>query len=118
MSNNPTIVGDNTVLWGTSGVSDYTGYVTSARKVKNSKKEEIPDINGFTIAAVLYDHKTALEFEMTISTAAPDSERGDLITICGVENCMIDEIEEMWAKDKVRMYRITATKYEGMDFGD
>lgn len=111
-----TIKGDNTILWGAGGV--YTasgcGFVTSGSKELTGEKIEIKDKDGFTVAVVWFDDKKNLVFEAIISTAAPELERGDAATICGVAYALIDTVTEIWANNDARKYRVTATNYTGI----
>jgi hypothetical protein len=113
MPGTPTIKGDNTVLFGSAGAY-ATGIITSASKRTGSEVLEVKDNNGFTVAAIYFDHKNECQFEMIVQTAAPTLAIADQVTICGVANCLVKDIEQMWANTDVRKYRVTATKYEGM----
>lgn len=116
MPNNPTIKGDNTVLWGTTGVYSGTGvgYVKSGRKRAYAEKLEVQDGDGFTVAVLYFDHKHDLEFEMVVKTAAPAIAIGDGLTICAIAFALVDEVEEMWADKDVRKLRVKATKYQAI----
>lgn len=114
---NPVIRGDNTILWGAGGVFSGTGagIIQTGRKRKNCEKVEIKDVNGFTVAVVYFDNKTELEFEMYVKTAAPAINEGDGLTICGVAYALVDEVEEMWANNDGRKYRVRATNYVAIE---
>lgn len=113
---NPVIRGDNTVLWGTSGVysGSGAGFITTGRKRATAEKLEIKDNNGFTVATIYFDNKTECEFEMIVKTAAPTLAIGDGLTICGVAYALVDDFEEMWAQADVRKLRVKATNYVGI----
>jgi DNA/RNA endonuclease YhcR with UshA esterase domain len=113
MPGTPTLKGDNTVLFGSTG-GYATGIITSATKRSGSEKLEIKDNNGYTVTVVYFDHKKQCEFEMIVQTAAPTLTQGDAVTIGGVANCLVDDTEEMWSNTDVRKFRVRATKYEGM----
>ncbi len=113
---NPTIKGDNTILWGAGGV--YTasgcGHVTTGSKELTGEKVEIKDKDGATVAVIFFDAKHNVSFEAIVSTAAPALARGDFATICGAASCLIDTVTELWANNEARKYRVTATKYESI----
>jgi len=113
---NPTIKGDNTILWGAGGVYAATGagFVTRGSKELTGEKTEIKDKDGFTVAVVYFDEKKNVQFEAIVSTAAPALARGDAATICGVANCLIDRVEELWENQDARKYRVYATNYTAL----
>ena len=110
---NPVIRGDNTILWGASGVFSGTGagIVTSGNKKIVGEKTEIKDVNGFTVAVVYFDDKKNVSFEMYVKTAAPTLARGDGVTICGVAYALVDDFEEVWANTDARKLIVNATQY-------
>jgi hypothetical protein len=113
---NPVIKGDSTILWGADGV--YTasgcGFVTTGSKELTGEKVEIKDKNGFTVSVIFFDDKKNVSFEAVIATAAPALVRGDAATICGIAYCLIDGVEELWANNDARKYRVRATNYIGI----
>lgn len=117
MPNNPTIRGDNSVLWGAGGVYDGTGvgYVTTGRHRAYSEKVEIQDENGYTVAVVYFDEKNDVEFEMVIKTSAPAIAVGDGVTICGIAYALVDEVEKMWEQRGVQKFRVKATNYVAIE---
>lgn len=115
MPNSPTIVGDNTVLWGTSGVYSGTGIVVSGSKALGSEKLEVADEDGFTVAVIYFNHKHQCDFEMIVKTAAPALDIGDFITLCAVVDCVVENVTEVWTQKDNRRLRVTAIKYEAID---
>lgn len=113
MPEEPIIVGDQSVVWGTEGVYSE-GYVVSANNRRTGEKLEIQDNNGFTVAVIYFDHKNECQFEIMVKTAAPALERGDAITIGGVANCLVDDTDKVWGNREVQRLRVTATKYDGV----
>lgn len=115
MPNNPTIKGDNSVLWGAAGY--YTtsyGLIQSGNKKLEGEMLEVKDENGFTVAMIYFDDKMKFSFEMNVKTAAPALARGDQITVAGVVNAIVEGTEELWENKNVRRFRVEATKYTGM----
>ena len=109
----PTIKGDNTVLWGAGGVysGSGVGYVLKGSKKATGEKVEVKDKDGFTVAVIYFDDKKNVSFEMIVKTAAPEINRGDGLTICGVAYCLCDDIEELWDNGNVRRVVVNATNY-------
>lgn len=112
--NNPTIVGDNTVIWGTGGIYSGTGIITDAEVGDSSDKMEIQDENGFTVAVIYFNQKNECQFNMIVKTSMPTLEIGDLISIGGVANCQVENIRRMWKQNDVAKYAITAVRYSGL----
>ncbi|WP_043585368.1 hypothetical protein [Geminisphaera colitermitum] len=114
MPNNPTIKGDNTVLWGTGG---YYGsaIITTGNRKRSADKAEIRDNNGYVVAVIYYNQNRQASFEMIVQTAAPTLEPGTVITL-GADNLkfMVDDVDEKWAQIDVRKYSINATAYDGI----
>jgi hypothetical protein len=112
-TNNPTIKGDSSLLWGANGVYAGTGsgIVQSGSDELTGEKAEVQDELGQTVAAIFFDDKHNVEFEAIIKTAAPTLARGDGATICGVAFCLIDTVTKLWENKGVQKYRIKATKY-------
>jgi len=112
-TNNPTIVGDNSVLWGANGVFNGTGsgIVTSGSDELTGEKVEVQDELGQTVAVIYYDDKNNLEFEAIIKTSAPELARGDGLTICGHEFALVDTVTLLWGNKENQKYRVKATKY-------
>lgn len=115
MPNNPVIKGDNTVIWGASGLyTTANGIITGGNKKLEGELLEVKDENGFTVATIYFDDKNKFSFEMIVKTAAPTLARGDAITVAGVTGALVDDTEEIWAQADVRKFRVNATKYTGM----
>lgn len=112
----PAIKGDSTILWGADGVftASGCGFVTTGSSELTGEKVEIKDKLGFTVAVVYFDDKKNMSFEAVISTAAPTLARGDAATICGIAYTLIDSVEELWANNDARKYRVRATNYTGI----
>lgn len=110
---NPTIKGDSTILWGADGVYAGTnvGFVTTGSKELTGEKVEVKDKNGFTVSVIYFDDKHNVQFEAIIQTQAPALARGDGATICGLAYCLIDSVDQLWANNDARKYRIRATNY-------
>lgn len=113
MSNIATIVGDNTVLFGTEGYYSGSGVITSGNKKLEGDKLDLKDENGFTFATIYFDDKNQFSFEMIVKTAAPELARGDLITVAGVANAEVQDTEEIWGNTAERKFRVNATRYLG-----
>jgi hypothetical protein len=107
------IKGDNTILWGATGVYSGTGagYVTSGSDQLTGEKLEVKDKDGFTVAVVFFDDKHNVQFEAVIKAAAPALARGDAATVCGIAYCLIDEVEILWENAQARKYRVKGTNY-------
>jgi hypothetical protein len=115
MPNNPTIKGDNTVIWGASGLyTTANGIITGGNKKAESEQLAVKDENGFTVAVIFFDQKNKFSFEMIVKTSAPALAVGDPITVAGVVNALVDDTEEIWAQADTRKFRVNATKYSGM----
>lgn len=113
MPNNPTIKGDNTVIWGTGG--NYAGgIITSCSKDNTTEKLEVLDNNGYTVAVIYFNQKGECEFEMIVQTSAPTLAHGDQITICGAVNALVENTKQVWAQRDVCKFQVKATKYTGM----
>jgi len=86
MPGSPTIKGDNTVQFGSSGVY-ASGIIVSGSKKNGSESITVQDNNGYTVAQ---------------------------ITIAGVANCLVQDSEQMWNQKEVRKFRVRAKKWSGM----
>ena len=113
-SNNALIKGDTTVLWGTGGGTTVTGIIVSVRNTHTGEMVEIPDNNGFTVAAVFFNNKDEGEVEIIVQTSDPALERGDNVTILGASGYLVTEVEKMWEQKNVRKFRFKATKFSGL----
>lgn len=116
MPEEPIIVGDTSVVWGTDGVYSE-GYIVSASDRRTGEKLEIQDNNGFTAAVIYFDHKNECQFEMVVKASAPDLKRGDAISIGGVADCLVDDTEKVWGNREVQRFRVNATKYDSITVG-
>jgi hypothetical protein len=116
MPNNPTIKGDNTVLFGSAGFYSGSGILVSGNKKLSGDKLEVKDQTGYVVATIYFNDKNEFSFEMIVKTAAPTLDRGDEITLASLV-ALVDDVEEMWKQDDVRRLRVTATRYLGMTLG-
>lgn len=114
MSNNALIKGDTTVLWGTSGGTTVNGIIVSVRDMLTGEMVEVPDENGFTVAAIFFNDKNEGECEIIVQTAYPSLARGDSVTIMGVADYLVTEVEKVWEQKNTRKLRFKATKFSGM----
>jgi hypothetical protein len=57
MPNNPIIVGDNTVLWGSASGTTVEGIIVRARNMLTGEMVEVSDENGFTVANVYFNDR-------------------------------------------------------------
>ena len=114
LGNNAVIKGDTTVLWGTAGGTTITGIIVSVRDTLTGEMVEVPDNNGYSVAAVFFNDKNEGEVEIVVQTSAPTLKRGDNTTIMGVSGYLVTEVEKMWEQKNVRKYRFKATKFSGM----
>ncbi len=115
--NNPTVVGDNTVLWGTGGLYEGTGIITDAEVGDSSDKLEVQDEDGFTVTVIYFNQKKECQFNMVVKTSMPELEIGDVITLAGVANCQVESIRRMWKQNDVAKYAVTAVRYTGLTVG-
>ena len=116
-SNNPVITGDNTVLFGTNGYYSGSGVVVSGNKKLEGDRLDLRDENGFVFTSIYFDDKNQFSFEMIVKTAAPELERGDLITVAGVANAEVQDTELIYEQTRERRYRVNATRFLGKDVG-
>lgn len=117
MPGSPTIVGDNTVLWGSGGVYG-SGIITRGNKQTTGEKVLVKDNNGFTVTAIYFDDQHRCSFEMIVQTEAPDFERGDLITVCGVAKCIVEDFNLLFEQAGVRKFTCDAVRYLGMTISE
>lgn len=114
MANTPTIKGNNKVLWGTNGLYGE-GVITESGSTRlTGDKVEIEDNDGSAVAVIYFNDKHECSFTMVIQTAAPELARGDAITIGGVTDALVDDVETVWERRDVRKLRVNATKYSGI----
>jgi hypothetical protein len=111
--NNATLVGDQTVLFGTVGYYSGSGIVISGNQTHEADKLEIQDENGYVICTIYFNEKKQFSFEMLIKTAAPTLEPGDLITLAGVAQAEVQKIDIIWTRGAERKVRIEAIRYLG-----
>ena len=112
--NNPVVIGNNTVIWGTSGIYSGTGIITDAEKGYSADKIEILDENGFVVTVIYFNQKNECSFNMIVKTSLPTLAIGDAITIASTTNCHVDDIRLMWKQNDVAKYAVKATKYTGL----
>ena len=104
------IKGNNTIIWGAGSVSTM-GKIQSGSKKLGGDKVELLDENGEVFSAVYFNDKNECEFEAIFLAAVILPARGDAITIAGVVNALVDDLEEKWSNNNAKMFIIRATKY-------
>lgn len=104
------IKGNNTITWG-AGDGASVGKVQSASNKLGGDKVELLDENGETFSVIYFNDKNECEFEAITLAAVTPPVRGDAITIGGVANCLVDEVELKWANKTAKMIVVRATKY-------
>lgn len=104
------IKGNNTITWGAGSVSTM-GKIQSGTKKLGGDKVELLDENGEVFCVVYFNDKNECEFEAIFLSSVVLPARGDQITIAGVVNALVDDIEEKWANNNAKMFTIRATKY-------
>ena len=104
------IKGNQSLEWGTAE-GGGTGFVQSAKAKLGGEKLELKDEAGETVAVVYFDEKNECEFEALAQSGVTLPGRGDTISIGGVSNCLVDEVEEMWDNKNVKKFSVRATKY-------
>lgn len=114
MANTPVIKGNNTVLWGTGGLYGTGEIVESGSTRLTGDKLEIEDNDGFVVTAIFFNDKHECSFSMVVKTTVPTLKRGDAITIGGVADALVDDMETVWERRDVRKVRVNATKYSGL----
>lgn len=113
-NNNAVIKGEGTVLWGTAEGSGVAGIIVSVRDTLTGEMVEVPDENGFTVAAIFFNDKNEGEVELIVKASYPALKRGDDVTIMGVSGYLCQEVERMWEQKGVRKLRVKAVKFSGM----
>lgn len=114
MPNNPTIKGDNTVLWGTGSGTTLAGIIVRVRNQLTGEMVEVPDENGFTVAAIYFNDRNECEVEMIVKSTFPALTRGEEVTIMGIAGCQVQDYEKVWEQKGVKKYTVKATKWAGM----
>lgn len=117
MPGTPTITGDNTVLFGTEGYYSGSGVVTGGNNKLTSDKLELLDENGYVFATIYFNERNEFSFELTVKTAAPALEIGDLITVAGVLNAEVQGTELLFANNQQRKFRVDAVRYSAKTHG-
>lgn len=113
MPGTPTIKGNGTIIWGTGQVY-ATGTIISGRTLSTSDTKMIMDNAGFTQAKVYFNHRDETEFEALVETSVPSLTQGDAITVGGVANCLVDEVEVLWEQAGEAKWRVKATQYDAL----
>ena len=104
------IKGNNTITWG-AGDAASIGKIQSATKKTGGDKVELLDENGEVFTVVYFNEKNECQFEAIFLSTVTLPVIGAEITIGGVEDCLVDSIEEKWDNKNAKMFTITATKY-------
>ena len=104
------IKGNNTITWGAGGVGNL-GKIQSGTKKLGGDKVELLDENGEVFCVIYFNDKNECEFEAIFLSSVTLPARGDAITIAGVVNALVDDIEEKWVNNNAKMFTIRATKY-------
>jgi hypothetical protein len=105
-----TIVGNNTITWG-SGGGGSLGKIQSASHKKGGDKVELLDENGEVFCVVYFNQKDECEFTAIFLSSVTLPNRGDTITIGGVANCRVDDYDKVWENTNAMKFTIRATKY-------
>jgi DNA/RNA endonuclease YhcR with UshA esterase domain len=113
-TNQATIKGDSTVLWGTAGGTTISGIIVSVRDQLTGEMVEIPDEVGFTVTVVFFNDRDECEVQLIVKTSVPDLKRGDAVTIAGIDNCLVTEREVNWEQKGARKLTVKATRWSGM----
>jgi hypothetical protein len=112
---NPTIRGDNTVLFGTR--SFYGNAIINSGTIqKASDKLEIRNNDGVVVSTIYYNQNKKCSFEMLVQATAPDIGSGDVVTLgsgAGSAKFIVDDCTESWSNTDVRKFSVNATFYEG-----
>jgi hypothetical protein len=104
------IKGNNTIVWG-AGDAGSLGKIQSGSRKLGGDKVELLDDDGEVFSAIYFNDKNECEFEAVFLSTVTLPERGDTITIGGVANALVDDLEEKWANNNAKMFTIRATKY-------
>jgi hypothetical protein len=103
----PTIIGtDSDIIWGTEGC--YEGTIMSCRKLSAGDKREIKNNNGNVATKVFFNERTELEVEVLAQASVEIPARGDDVTIAAITG-QVDEVEENWANEKEKSFKVKAT---------
>ncbi|GEM_PF-1916232 len=108
------IKGDNTILWGARNGTTITGIIVSVRDQITGEMVEIPDDIGFTVSVVFFNDKHECEAELIVQTSYPSIARGDMVTIMGITNVMVTEVEKMWENKQARKLRVKGTAFSAI----
>lgn len=110
---NITVRGNNTVKWGTNGVY-ATGIITKGNKKRASDKKVILDNDGNAAIVIYFNHRNECSFTMIRTTSDPEFEIGDIITIGGATNCIVDDISDDYTQGSEQQLTVSATAYDGI----
>ncbi|WP_043586354.1 hypothetical protein [Geminisphaera colitermitum] len=113
---NPTIRGDNTVLFGTRNFYG-NAIINSGTIQKATDKLEIRNNDGVVVTTIYYNQNRKTSFEMIVQATAPDIGPGDVLTLgtgAGSAKFIVDDCTESWSNTDVRKYSVNATAYTGI----
>jgi hypothetical protein len=118
-TNSPTIIGDNTVLWGTAALiaspnTAVSGILVSVRDQRTGEMVEIPDENGFSTTVIFFNSKNECEFHVVVKTAFPTWDRGSKLTVNGHTNVYVTDYEKLWENKKCAEYNVKGTAWDGI----
>ena len=113
MSTTPVIKGNGNILWGTDGVYS-SGIIVSGRTLRTADTKLVLDNNAFAAAKVYFNHRNECEFEAITQSSVPALAIGDAVSIGGVANCLVDDIETIWVQDGEQKWKVKATAYDGI----
>jgi hypothetical protein len=107
------IKGDNTVLWG-AGALYATGIISGGSIRTTSEQLLVPGSDGEDVAKVYFNVKKEATVQIIVQTTVPALAIGDVVTIKGEADFLVDSCEETFANKDVRKYSFTATKHMEM----
>ena len=112
---NPTIRGNNLIVWGTDELDPQgnIGIITRGNSKRTSDKVEIKDNNGYTVTVVYFNERNETSIEIVYQGTATLPEIGDDVTIAGIP-CICDNTEIVWEQAGVKKFTLNATKYDGV----
>jgi hypothetical protein len=105
------IKGNNLVTWGAGVVTGNWGKIQTASRKHGGEKVELKDENGETFCVIYFDDKDGCEFKAIFQSNIVLPTRGDLISIGGVVNALVDDFDVDWENTNAKMLTLRATKY-------
>lgn len=107
------IKGDNTVQWG-AGALYATGIISGGTIRTTSEQVLVANSDGEDVAKVYFNVKKEAQVQIIVQTTVPDLEVGDVVTIKGEADFLVDSCEETFSNKDVRKYSFTASKHMEM----